>query len=479
MRDPFTFLKVKRQKSVYRQIEERVKDYKEVGVPRSEEETRIQAARCLSCGVPFCHWICPVGNYAPHWNEELANGRWVDAYLFLQRTNNMPEMTGRLCPAPCEYACVLGIDDDAVTNRENELAIIEHAFQNGWVTPNPPKKRTGKSVAVIGSGPSGLACAAQLNQAGHRVVVFEKSDKIGGILRYGIPDFKLEKWVIDRRLEVWKAEGIEFRTKVNVGVDCPASQLLKEFDALCLTGGCSVPRDLKVEGRELKGIYFAMEYLVQANRRVAGETIPPEKVIDAQGKQVVVIGGGDTGADCVGTAHRQGAKRVIQMELLPRPPESRRSDDLWPNFPAILRTSTSHEEGGTRMWSILTKKFIGEGGVVKKISCANAECAQQNGIFQTKEIPNTHFEVAADLVILAMGFVSSERTGLLVELGVRLTPKGTIETDEAYKTSVTKVFAAGDIRRGQSLVVWAINEGRRAAHYIDETLMGHSELLIL
>jgi len=480
MRDPWAFLKIKRRPSTYRPVKERIKDYREVGVPRSDEETVEQASRCMSCGLPFCHWICPAGNYVPEWNDFLARGKWKEAYESLQTTNNFPEWTGRLCPASCEYACVLAIDEDATTIRDNELSIIEHAFKAGFVEPHPPAKRTGKSVAVIGSGPSGLACADQLNKAGHRVVVFERDDRIGGILRYGIPDFKLEKWVIDRRLEMLQAEGIEFKTGVYVGVDYPASRLLQEFDAICLAGGSRVPRDLKVEGRELQGIHFAMAYLVQSNRRVAGEKIPPGKGIDAKGKKVVVIGGGDTGADCVGTAHRQGASRVVQIELLPKPPESRKPEDLWPNYPLILRNSSSHEEGGERRWSVLTKKFSGENGFVKKLSCVavNVTTSEKTG-FQIQEIPGTGFELEADLVLLAMGFVSAEPHGLLKELGTELDGRGNVKTGQDQMTSAKGIFSAGDMRRGQSLVIWAISEGRKAAHHIDRYLMGDSKLPLM
>src|SRR3990167_2774403 len=327
----------------------------------------------MDCGVPFCHWGCPIGNYIPEWNDLMFRGQWDKAIDVLQATNNLPEITGRICPAPCEFACVLGINDDPVTIREDELDIIEHAFKQGWIKPNPPKRRTGKKIAVIGSGPAGLACADQLNKAGHKVTVFERDDKAGGILRYGIPDFKLDKSVLDRRINILKREGIEFKTSINAGISYKVSKLKKEFDAVCLTGGSRVPRDLKIPGRELGGVHFAMDYLIQSNRRVAGEKIHFGKIVDAKNKRVVVIGGGDTGADCVGTAHRQGASRVVQLEVLRRPAETRGHRDLWPDYPAILRTSSSHEEGGKREWTVQTKRFLGEGGRVTTLSCARVE----------------------------------------------------------------------------------------------------------
>jgi glutamate synthase (NADPH/NADH) small chain len=431
----------------------------------------------MDCGTPFCHSGCPVGNYIPEWNDAVFRGQWKKAFDLLQATNNMPEITGRICPALCEYACVLGINDDPVTIRENELAIIEHAFKEGWVKPKPPKKRTGKEIAIIGSGPAGLSCAAQLNQAGHRVVVFEKDDKIGGILRYGIPDFKLEKKIMDRRINIWKKEGVEFRTRINAGLDFPASKLLKEFDAVCLAGGSRLPRDLNIQGREFKGIHFAMDYLVQANKRLQGEKIPVQELIDAQGKKVVVIGGGDTGADCVGVAHRQRAGCVVQIELLPQPPECRTTDYPWPKYPMILKASSSHEEGGERKWSILTKKFIGENGKLKRLSCVKVEFKKEtNACPVMQEIPGTEFEIEADLVILALGFLGPEKKGLPEGFGLEFDSRGNVRTDENYRTSVKNVFSAGDMRRGQSLIVNAISEGRRAAYCMDKYLMGISRL---
>ncbi|MCX5696315.1 MAG: glutamate synthase subunit beta [Candidatus Omnitrophica bacterium] len=452
------FLKLARQGSAYRQVCERVKDFKEVIQPPGQRQSQEQASRCMDCGTPFCHWGCPVGNYIPEWNDYVFRGNWKEALVLLDATNNLPEITGRVCPALCEYSCVLGLNDDAVTIRENELAVIEFGFKNGWIKPKPVSRRTGKKIAIIGSGPAGLSCAAELNQAGHQVTIFERDNLIGGILRYGIPDFKLEKYLLERRIDIWKEEGIIFKAGVNVGQDYPADKILVEFDALCLAGGSRVPRDINIEGRNLKGIYFAMDYLVQSNKRVTGEKIPPAALIDARDRNVVVLGGGDTGSDCVGTALRQGARCVTQVEILPQPAQYRTREYPWPKYPVILKTSSSHEEGGTRYWSVSAKKFIGERGRVKKILCENAE----------GEI----FEIDADLIVIAAGFLHPEHSGLLSELKVAFDQRGNVKTGENYLTSVEKVFCAGDMRRGQSLVVWAISEGRRAAYFIDKYLMG-------
>jgi len=454
MGDPRGFLKVKRESAQFRPVCERVKDWREVAEPRSDDQSREQASRCMDCGTPFCHWGCPLGNFIPEWNDLVFNGQWERAFVLLDATNILPEITGRVCPAICEYACVLGINDDPVTIRENELAIIEYAFKNGSVKPHLPKVRTGKKVAVVGSGPAGLACAVRLNQAGHSVVVFERDDKIGGIMRYGIPDFKLEKTILDRRINIWEKEGILFRTGVNVGVNYPPNKLRADFDAICLAGGSRVPRDLKIPGRKLKGIHFAMDYLDHANNR--GERK------EARGKRVVVIGGGDTGADCVGTANRQGAASVVQIELLPKPPESRPADQPWPKYPAILKTSTSHEEGCKRLWSVSTKRFLGSGRV-EKLACVKVDA-------QLKEVSRTEFEIEADLVILALGFLHPEHNGILKELGVELDGRGNVRTGSNYMTSVKGVFSAGDMRRGQSLLVWAIQEGGQAAEAIAQYL---------
>lgn len=458
MGDPRGFLKHRRRETLCRPVCERVKDYGHVALPRSSSESREQASRCMDCGTPFCHWGCPIGNYIPEWNDLASQSRWGRAFELLDATNNLPEITGRVCPATCEYACVLGITDDPVTTRENELAITEHAFEMGFVRLKPPRTRTGRKVAVVGSGPAGLSCASQLNRAGHTVTVFERDDKPGGILRYGIPDFKLEKWVIDRRINILNGEGIRFKAGVNVGIDYPAVKLLKNFDAVCIAGGARLPRDLNIIGRELKGIHFAMDYLVQSNRTAAGRPVSSNRSIDAGGKRVIVIGGGDTGSDCVGTANRQGASCVVQIEILSRPPDQRTDASPWPIYPMLLKTTSSHEEGVERRWSVQTKKFIGEEGKVKKILLGEAS--------------GNEFELDADLVILAVGFTGPEKKGLINELHLELDSRDNVKTDASFMTSKKGVFAAGDMRRGQSLVVWAISEGRKSAHHIDRYLMG-------
>ncbi|MFH0827744.1 MAG: glutamate synthase subunit beta [Candidatus Omnitrophota bacterium] len=471
MGDPKGFLKVKRTTVEYRPICERIKDYRNVAALRAEDKSREQASRCMDCGTPFCHSACPIGNYIPEWNDLVFHGHWQAALDLLSVSNNLPEITGRVCPALCEYACVLGINDDAVTIRENELAIVEYGFKHKLIYPIKPKKKTGKTVAVIGSGPSGLSCADQLNRAGHKVVVFERDRKIGGILRYGIPDFKLEKSLLDRRIDIWKKEGIEFRPGINVGVDYPSEKLLKEFDAACLCGGSRVPRDLKIEGRHFSGVYFAMDYLSVSNRRVSGEEILPGQVIDAQGKQVVVIGGGDTGSDCVGTAHRQQAARVVQIEVLLEPPACRPENMPWPVYPLILKTSSSHGEGGQRYWAVLTKKFTGQNNKVNSLECVRVNFEKdEKGCQQIKEIPGSEFIIPADLVIIAAGFLHPEHSGLLEKLKLEFDQRGNVKTGADYMSSIQKVFSAGDMRSGQSLVVWAISEGRNAAKAIDKYL---------
>ena len=471
------FLEIDRQGAPKRPKAERVHDWNEVYLPYADTELRAQGARCMDCGIPFCHQGCPLGNLIPDWNDLVYRGKWRDAIDRLHKTNNFPEWTGRLCPAPCEGSCVLAIDDDAVTIKSIELATVEHAFEQGWVEPQAPAIRTGKTVAVIGSGPAGLAAADQLNRAGHTVTVFEKSDRIGGLLRYGIPEFKMEKRFLDRRLDIMEAEGVLFRTGVNVGVDVSAAELRDRNDALLLAGGAGWPRDLKVPGRELKGIHFAMEYLTQQNRRNEGETIPDAEAITATGKHVVIIGGGDTGADCLGTAHRQGAAAVSQFELLPRPPEERASDNPWPTWPNIFRVSAAHEEGGDRVYSVSTERFTGtEDGRVARLHGRQVEMVRADGRLSFEPVPDTEFEQKVDLVLLAMGFLGPERPGMLEELDVRLTGRGNVWRDENWMTSVPSVFTAGDMQRGQSLIVWAIAEGRSAARGIDAWLMGSSSL---
>lgn len=468
------FLKFGRKESEYRPVCERIKDYAEVALLPKETHSQEQASRCMDCGTPFCHWACPIANYIPEWNDLVFAKQWEKALQLLDATNNLPEVTGRVCPAPCEYSCVLGINNEPVTIRENELAIIEYGFKNNLLKSQMPKKRTGKRIAVIGSGPSGLACSAQLNRAGHTVVVFEKDDAIGGILRYGIPDFKLEKWILERRIALWKKEGVRFETNVTVGKDYSVAKLLKDFDALCLAIGSRIPRDLNIAGRNLKGIYFAMDFLVEANRRVRNEKIPPEQLIAVKGKRVVVIGGGDTGADCVGVSHRQGAARVVQIEIMPKPPQCRTEDYPWPKYPLLLKTSSSHEEGGQRHWAVLTKRFIGEKGRVKKLSCLKVEFSKRDekGCPLMQEVPHSQFEIDADVVILALGFIGPEKSDLLKELDIAFDERGNIKTNQNYMTSHKGVFSCGDSRRGQSLIVWALTEGRTAAHLIDAYLMG-------
>lgn len=481
MGDTRGFLKVKRQKMQYRPVCERIQDYKDVFIKRSDKHSVEQASRCMDCGTPFCHWGCPVANLIPEWNDLVFGKKWEAAYQILQSTNNLPEITGRICPALCEFSCVLGINDEPVSIRENELSIIEHAYENNFVKPNYSYRKTGKKVAVIGSGPAGLACADQLSKAGHEVVVFEKDAKIGGILRFGIPDFKLEKWVLDRRLDIMRKQGVNFSTGINIGLDYKISKLNKEFDAACLCCGSRVPRDLNIDGRNLKGIYFAMDYLVWANKINSGEKIDKEQVINAKGKKVVIIGGGDTGADCIGVAHRQGAKCIVQIELLSRPSECRTDDYPWPFYPLIFKTSTSHEEGGERHWSVLTKRFVGENSYVKKIVCSKVEFYKKDekSCPVIKELPGTEFEIEADLVILAIGFLHPQKEGLLKDLDLMLDSRGNIKTDESYMTSKCGIFAAGDTRRGQSLIVWAISEGRRTAHFVDKFLEGKTNLPLL
>ena len=476
MADPKGFLKYDRSLPSTRKPEERVKDYKEIYEDFSEEQTKEQAARCMDCGVPFCHSGCPLGNIIPEFNEAVYDEDWQLAYEILSDTNNFPEFTGRICPAPCETACVLGINQPPVAIEHIEKSIAEHAFESGYVRPQPPALRTGKKVAVVGSGPAGLAAAAQLNKAGHLVTVFERSDRIGGLLRYGIPDFKLEKFVVERRVALMEAEGIRFRTGADVGRNVDPVALAKQYEAVVLCGGSTVPRDLKIPGRELEGIYFAMDFLEQNNRRVAGEAVTEEAAISAKGKHVVVIGGGDTGADCVGTSNRHGARSVTQIELMPKPPSER--DPLsWPNWPVVLRTSSSHEEGCEREWALLTKAFVGEGGKVKALRLVNVEWAkdEQTGKYRFQEVEGSEQEIPCDMALIAIGFIHPQFQGMLEQLGVEVDERGNVR-DENYRTNVENVFVAGDMRRGQSLVVWAIAEGREAARSVDAYLAGESVL---
>jgi glutamate synthase (NADPH) small chain len=467
------FIQIKRTKPHSRPVHLRVKDWQEVYLPTPEKEVRDQGSRCMDCGIPFCHQGCPLGNQIPEWNDLVYRHRWQAAIERLHATNNFPDFTGRLCPAPCEGSCVLGINDDPVTIKNIELSIVERAFEEGWIRATPPAARTGKRVAVVGSGPAGLAAADQLNRAGHSVTVFEKSDRIGGLLRYGIPEFKIEKRLVDRRLALLEAEGIVFRAGVNVGVDLPVADLRRDFDAIVLCGGAGAPRDLQVPGRELGGIHFAVDYLTQQNRRCEGDDIPEEQAITAAGKRVVIIGGGDTGADCLGTVHRQGALSVHQFELLPRPPESRAADNPWPQWPRIFRTSSAHEEGGERVFSISTERFLSDDvGQVRALETVEVEVGRAG----VTRIPGTESILEADLVLLAMGFVGPERGGLLTELGIKLTDRGNVWRDERWMTSEQGIFAAGDMQRGQSLIVWAIADGRHAAAAVDAYLMGESGL---
>jgi len=431
----------------------------------------------MDCGIPYCHRGCPVHNIIPDWNDLVYRGNWREALEVLHSTNNFPEFTGRICPAPCEAACTLNFNDQPVSIKDIECAIIDKGWAEGWVTPQIAARRTGKRVAVVGSGPAGLACAQQLARAGHRIVVFEKNDRIGGLLRYGIPDFKLETVLIDRRLAQMQAEGVEFRPNSHVGLDLPARQLLAEFDAVVLAGGSEQPRDLNVPGRELYGIHYAMNFLTQQNRRVAGQKIPPDEEILVTDQRVVVIGGGDTGSDCVGTSIRQGACSVTQLEIMPKPPLHENKLLTWPNWPLKLRTSTSHEEGCERDWAITTKAFIGAEGRLTALQIARLEWRTVNGRQTMVEIPGSEFEIPAERVLLAMGFVHPVHEGLVQELGIALDERGNIRAGTSdYQTSLNKVFSAGDMRRGQSLVVWAIREGRQCARAVDEFLMGSSEL---
>ncbi|WP_338815072.1 glutamate synthase subunit beta [Bernardetia sp. Wsw4-3y2] len=484
MGKPTGFIEFTRDIPTKRNVHERVKDYLEVEETLSKEKAVEQSARCMDCGVPFCHSGCPLGNIIPDFNDAVYQKNWELAYDILISTNNFPEFTGRICPAPCESSCVLAINKPAVAIEAIERFIIEKAFEKGYVKPRIPEVRTGKKIAIIGSGPAGLAAASQLNKAGHTVTVFERADAIGGLLRYGIPDFKLEKNIIDRRLKTMKEEGIVFKTNANVGVNVRVKDLMEEFDSILLCGGSTVPRDLDIKGRELKGVHFAMDFLSQQNKRNAKKTIKYDHAgnnyeqgeILATNKKVVVIGGGDTGSDCVGTSNRQKAESITQIEIMPMPSQKRAKNVSWLDVPMMLRTSSSHEEGCERTWSILTKEFIGnEKGELIGIKLVDIEWKTENGKMGFEEDPKTERIVPCDLVLLAMGFLHPERAEILEELGVLLDEKGNIQAQN-YQTQNPKVFAAGDMRRGQSLVVWAISEGREAARQIDLHLMGHTEL---
>jgi len=481
MGKPTGFLEIERSDRPYEKPEVRSRGWKEFVKPLPDAENRKQAARCMDCGIPFCHEGCPVNNLIPDWNNLVYRDQWRAALRTLHSTNNFPEFTGRICPAPCEAACTLNIDDNPVTIKTIECAIVDRGWQEGWIEPVLPARRTGKRVAIIGSGPAGLACAQQLARAGHRVTVYEKADRIGGLLRYGIPDFKMEKSLIDRRVAQMEAEGVTFRTEVEVGVDLRIASLLDEFDAIAMTGGAEAARDLEVPDRELDGIHFAMDYLPQQNKRNAGdseERAAPGGTISAQGKHVIVIGGGDTGSDCIGTAVRQGALSITQLEILPKPPERENKALTWPDWPMKLRTSSSQEEGCERDWAVLTKRAIGEGGCIAALECVRVDWLKgPDGRFVMQEIPDSGFRLKADLVLLAMGFLGPRRPGMVEQSGVELDPRGNVRANTVdYRTSVQKIFAAGDMRRGQSLVVWAIREGRQCARAIDQFLMGTSLL---
>ncbi len=469
------FMEIKRETPARRPVAERLKDWREFDLKLPEEKLREQGARCMDCGIPFCHKGCPLGNIIPDWNDLIYRGRWRDAIDRLHSTNNFPDFTGRVCPAPCEEACVLNINNDPVTIKLIEKNIIDHAFAAGWVAPQPAARKTGKRVAVVGSGPSGLACAQQLARAGHAVTLYERADRPGGLLTYGIPDFKLEKWIVNRRIEQMKGEGVEIVTSCRVGFDIHADELRAKHDAIVLTMGATKPRDLPIPGRDLKGIHYAMEFLPQQNKRNFGDILDSARDILATGKRVVILGGGDTGSDCLGTSNRQGAIGVHQFELLPMPPERRTLEMPWPDWPMILRSSSSHEEGVMRDWSINTKRFEGDNGQVKKLIGCRLNWKHDGGRMVMEEIPDTEFEIDCELVLLALGFLGPEPDGIISQLGLKLDPRSNIQC-ENYATSVPGVFAAGDSRRGQSLVVWAIWEGREAARATDAYLMGETFL---
>ena len=479
MGKPTGFIEFRRSTPERRPPHERTKDYQEFYTQWSEEQARQQGARCMNCAVPFCHQGCPLGNLIPDWNDLVYRGRWKEALAALHATNNFPEFTGRICPAPCEASCVLSINEQPVTIEYIEKAIADRGFDEGWVQPEPPAKRTGKKVAVVGSGPAGLAAAQQLNRAGHRVTVFERDEYIGGLLTLGIPDFKLDKRVVQRRVEQMAQEGIEFRTNSNIGGNVPVAELRDNYDAICLCGGSTDARRLDVPGGDLQGVHLAMEYLTQQNRILAGQQVPSSERISAEGKRVVILGGGDTGSDCLGTAHRQGAEVVHQFEILPQQPAERGANNPWPQWPLVLRSSHAHEEGGIRDYSIMTKSFSGRNGQVEKLHGVRLEWeapAGGTGRPTMREVPGSELEIEADLVLLALGFLHPEHKGMLADLGVELDARGNVRTNADRLTSVPGIFAAGDMARGQSLVVWAIAEGRQAAYGADNYLMGATSL---
>ena len=470
MGNPKAFLNINRKEAGYRPVIERVNDFGEVEQTLNSEDRMLQASRCMDCGVPFCHWSCPLGNLIPEWQDALYKGKWQDAYRILSSTNNFPEFTGRVCPALCEKGCVLAQEGQSVTTRENEVSIVERAFSEGYIKADPPKVRTGKSVAVIGAGPAGLAAADMINRAGHTVTVYEKDEAPGGLLRFGIPDFKLNKKVIDRRVDILEEEGVVFRYNMDAGTDIKARQLLKDYDAICLAIGAGQPRDLPVEGRELKGVHFALELLQQQNRVVAGKTFSKEESIIAKGKHVLVIGGGDTGSDCVGTANRQKAAKVTQIEIMPMPPENYNPDTPWPNYPMVLKTSSSHKEGCERRWNLATKRFVGEKGKVTGVEVAEVEWTKSaDGKMNMKETGKTEI-IQAELVLLSMGFVSPIHEGLLEQLKIKYDNRGNVAAITPSQSSVSKVFVAGDVTSGASLVVRAIASGRAAAKEINKFL---------
>ena len=478
---PTGFLEIERKDRPYEKVEKRLKSWKEFVLPLPPAEVSKQGARCMDCGIPFCHNGCPVNNLIPDWNELVRRDRWRDALDVLHSTNNFPEFTGRICPAPCEAACTLNIDDNPVTIKSIECSIVDRGWEEGWIVPLVAARKTGKRVAVVGSGPAGMACAQQLARAGHAVTLFEKADRIGGLLRYGIPDFKMEKRLIDRRMRQMEAEGVECRTGVEVGATLSIKSLLEGYDAVALTGGAEWPRDLEVPGRDLSGIHFAMDFLVQQNKRVAGDDearAAPRGTLSAKGKHVIVIGGGDTGSDCVGTSNRQGAASVTQLEVMPQPPEKENKALVWPDWPLKMRTSSSHEEGVERDFAVLTKRALGQDGRITTLECARIDWVKgDDGRLAMREVEGSRFELKADLVLLAMGFLGPRKPGMVEQAGLALDPRGNVLANvKDYKTSVPKLFAAGDMRRGQSLVVWAIREGRQCARSIDESLMGSTTL---